>query len=142
VWDHERAYLAQHGHWDWAQASDERPETLVTHVGWDGHADVDLAAVRSWRVGAHAIEVRHTPGHSPGSVSFVGPGFVVTGDTLFPGGPGLTGWPLSDFPTIVASLRDRLFTLPGDTLVLPGHGRSTTIAAEAPHLPAWEARGW
>ena len=69
------------------------------------------------------------------------PGHVLTGDTLFPGGPGLTGWPLSDFPTILASV-GRLLGLPADTVVHPGHGPDTTVAAERPSLASWAARGW
>ena len=68
-------------------------------------------------------------------------GVVFTGDTLFQGGPGATGRSFSDFPTIVASIRDRLLTLPDETVVLTGHGDSTVIAAEAPHLQEWLDRG-
>ncbi len=87
--------------------------------------------------------MRHTPGHSPGSCCFhaAGLGAVFTGDTLFAGGPGATGRSFSDFGTIISSIRDRLLTLPPDTTVHPGHGASTTIGAEAPHLPEWIARG-
>lgn len=96
------------------------------------------------RAGDVELEVLHTPGHTPGGVCLHAPelGVVFTGDTLFPGGPGATGQRYSDFPTIVSSLRDRLFTLPGETVVHPGHGDSTTIGAEAPHLEAWAARGY
>ncbi|TDL43022.1 MBL fold metallo-hydrolase [Kocuria rosea] len=88
----------------------------------------------------------HTPGHSPGSVCFWAPGLgehgvVFSGDTLFQGGPGATGRSYSNFPTIIDSIRDQLLTLPGDTEVLTGHGDSTTIGAEAPHLQEWINRG-
>jgi glyoxylase-like metal-dependent hydrolase (beta-lactamase superfamily II) len=86
--------------------------------------------------------VVHTPGHTPGGISLLAGRHVLTGDTLFPGGPGLTGWPLSDFATIIDSIRDGLFALPDDTVVLPGHGRSTTIGTERPHLDDWIARNW
>ena len=86
--------------------------------------------------------MRHTPGHTPGGVSLVLPGHVLTGDTLFPGGPGLTGWPFSDFPTIVSAIDRQLFTLPPATVVHPGHGHDTTIAAESPQLEEWVRRGW
>ena len=62
---------------------------------------------------------------------------LLSGDTLFPGGPGNTATDLGDFPTIIDSIRDRLLVLPGDTRVLTGHGDETTIGAEAPHLPEW-----
>ncbi|MBO0983592.1 MBL fold metallo-hydrolase [Rathayibacter sp. SD072] len=89
------------------------------------------------------LEVRHTPGHSPGAVCFVADelGTVFTGDTLFQGGPGATGRSYSDFPTIIESITDRLLTLPAETVVRTGHGDSTTIGAEAPHREEWIARG-
>lgn len=89
------------------------------------------------------VHVLHTPGHSPGSACFYVPALetVFTGDTLFRGGPGATGRSFSDFPTIIASLRERLLTLPPETVVRPGHGESTTIGDEAPHLQEWVDRG-
>jgi glyoxylase-like metal-dependent hydrolase (beta-lactamase superfamily II) len=66
---------------------------------------------------------------------------VYAGDTLFKGGPGATGRSFSDFPTIIESIRTRLLTLPGETVVFTGHGDTTTIADEAPDLDAWIARG-
>ena len=66
---------------------------------------------------------------------------LFTGDTLFQGGPGATGRSYSDFPTIIESIDERLLSLPEGTLVLPGHGDSTTIGDEKPHLPEWIARG-
>jgi glyoxylase-like metal-dependent hydrolase (beta-lactamase superfamily II) len=74
----------------------------------------------------------HTPGHSPGSTCLYAEelGTVFTGDTLFCGGPGATGRSFSDEPTILESIRRRLLTLPGDTVVRTGHGDDTTIAAE------------
>ncbi|GGQ67499.1 hypothetical protein GCM10010195_23920 [Kitasatospora griseola] len=89
------------------------------------------------------MTVLHTPGHSPGAVSLYAPelGTVFTGDTLFAGGPGATGRSFSDFPTIVDSIRERLLTLPAETVVRTGHGDSTTVGAEAPHLAEWIARG-
>jgi glyoxylase-like metal-dependent hydrolase (beta-lactamase superfamily II) len=78
------------------------------------------------------LHVLHTPGHSPGAVCFYAPDLncVFTGDTLFHGGPGATGRSYSDYDTIVASIRERLFTLPSATVVHTGHGRDTLIAAE------------
>lgn len=89
------------------------------------------------------IEVIRTPGHSPGSCCLYVPeaGVLFSGDTLFSGGPGATGRSFSDFPTIVDSIRDRLFTLPEETRVHTGHGDGTTIGTEAPHLAEWIARG-
>ncbi|MFE5709178.1 MBL fold metallo-hydrolase, partial [Rhodococcus koreensis] len=89
------------------------------------------------------IRVIHAPGHSPGSVCLSLPevGALFSGDTLFSGGPGATGRSFSDFPTIIGSIRDRLFALPEETLVHTGHGDGTTIGTEAPHLAEWIARG-
>ena len=66
---------------------------------------------------------------------------ALAGDTLFQGGPGATGRSFSSFDTIIDSIRGRLLTLPGDTIVHTGHGDSTTIGAELPHLDEWIARG-
>jgi glyoxylase-like metal-dependent hydrolase (beta-lactamase superfamily II) len=78
------------------------------------------------------LTVLHTPGHSPGAVCLYSPelGCVFTGDTLFHGGPGATGRSYSDYDTIVASIRERLFTLPTATVVHTGHGPDTLIASE------------
>jgi glyoxylase-like metal-dependent hydrolase (beta-lactamase superfamily II) len=95
------------------------------------------------RVAGAEVHVIHTPGHAPGAVCFHVPdlGAVFTGDTLFQGGPGATGRSYSDFPTIVDSIRDRLLTLPPETVVHTGHGDSTSVGAEAPHLAEWISRG-
>ncbi|MDX3311020.1 MBL fold metallo-hydrolase [Streptomyces sp. NPDC054884] len=95
-------------------------------------------------VGGVELTVLHTPGHAPGAVCLHAPalGALFSGDTLFAGGPGATGRSYSDFPTIVDSIRDRLLTLPGDTIVYTGHGGTTTVAAEAPHLQDWIDRGF
>ena len=84
------------------------------------------------RVGGATLKAIHTPGHSPGSTCFhlETEGTVFTGDTLFNGGPGATGRSYSDYPTILTSIRERLLTLPADTIVRTGHGENTTIAAE------------
>ena len=94
-------------------------------------------------VGGTELHVLHTPGHSPGGVCFYAPALatVFTGDTLFSGGPGATGRSFTDFPTIVDSIRERLLALPPETRVLTGHGDSTTIGDEAPHVQEWLDRG-
>ena len=87
------------------------------------------------RVAGTDLRVLHTPGHSPGGVCLLTPDrHVFGGDTLFKGGPGATGRSYSDFPTIITSIRERLLTLPADTIVHTGHGDDTTIAAEAPAI--------
>lgn len=94
--------------------------------------------------GGVRLEVLHTPGHTPGGCCLydAAAGVLFSGDTLFRGGPGATGRRYSDFPTIVAAIRDRLLVLAPETRVLPGHGEETTIGEEAPHLPEWIARGY
>ncbi len=84
------------------------------------------------RAGGHEFGVLHTPGHSPGCCCFhdVATGAVMSGDTLFCGGPGATGRSYSDEPTILASIRDVLLELPDHTVVHTGHGDTTTIGAE------------
>jgi glyoxylase-like metal-dependent hydrolase (beta-lactamase superfamily II) len=77
------------------------------------------------------IRMLHTPGHSPGSVSFYCPGgWVVSGDTLFKGGIGRTDFPGSDRQTLIDSIRNRILTLPQGTIVYPGHGPATTVGEE------------
>lgn len=101
----------------------------MTH---DWQPDEALADGDELTVAGTSVRVIHTPGHAPGAVCFFVPalGAVLAGDTLFQGGPGATGRSYSDKPTLVASIREKLFTLPGDTVVLTGHGDSTTLAAE------------
>ena len=93
--------------------------------------------------GGVELRVLVTPGHSPGSTCLYAPeiGTLLSGDTLFNGGPGATGRSFSSFDTIIGSIRERLLTLPGETVVRTGHGDTTTIGAEAPHLEEWIARG-
>lgn len=79
------------------------------------------------RVGSIRIGVLHTPGHTPGSISLRVGGALISGDTLFNGGPGKT-FAAGDLETVVASIEGRLLPLPPETVVLPGHGASTTIA--------------
>ena len=82
------------------------------------------------RVGSLELTVAHTPGHTPGSVCFIGGGFAFTGDTLFAGGVGRVDLPGSDEDALFHSIRERLLDLPGETRVLSGHGPETTIAHE------------
>lgn len=108
--------------------------------------DFDLVDGEVLEVGDLRLRTIFTPGHTPGSTSFLldgGPPLLFAGDTLFPGGPGATR-PAGGghFPTIIRSISERLFTLPDDTVVLPGHGAETAIGTERPHLQEWIDRGW
>ena len=151
-----RAILCTHGHNDHINAADELSretggapvllhpdvEMLWDTVYPDRTPDRAVSDGDELEVAGERLRIVHTPGHSPGGVSLLGPdGHVFGGDTLFSGGPGATGRSYSDFPTIIESIRDRLLVLPGDTVVHTGHGESTTIGAEAPHLDEWIARG-
>ncbi|MEI5101128.1 MBL fold metallo-hydrolase [Streptomyces sp. PmtG] len=113
----------------------------LTHP--DRAPDGELADGQELTVAGTTLTVLHTPGHCRGAVSLYAPalGTVFTGDTLFAGGPGATGRSFSDFPTIIASIRERLLTLPPETVVRTGHGDSTTVGDEAGHVEEWIARG-
>lgn len=113
---------------------DDRPLWELTHP--DELWDVDLGDGVGIEVGGTTLRVLHTPGHAPGAVCFHAPqlGCVFTGDTLFNGGPGATGRSFSDPDTILSSIRERLLTLPEDTVVHTGHGDDTTIGAEKANL--------
>lgn len=109
----------------------------------DRAPDADLTDGQRLTVAGVELEVLHTPGHAPGAVCLYAPalGALFSGDTLFAGGPGATGRSYSDFPTIIDSIRGRLLGLPAETVVHTGHGDTTTIGAEAPHLQEWIDRG-
>lgn len=92
--------------------------------------DVELRPGTTVRVGGFEFEVRHTPGHSPGSVSFVGHGLVFGGDVLFNGSIGRTDLPGGDFPTLMATIQSQFLSLPDSTVVHSGHGPDTTIGIE------------
>ncbi len=102
----------------------------MTHP--DTAPDRELSAGQRFTLAGTTLTALHTPGHSPGSTCLHAEDLatVFTGDTLFCGGPGATGRSFSDHPTILESIREQLFELPGDTVVKTGHGDDTTIAAE------------
>ncbi|MGD8537420.1 MAG: MBL fold metallo-hydrolase [Candidatus Aminicenantes bacterium] len=86
-------------------------------------------------IGHTSLKVMHTPGHSPGSVSLMGDGCLFSGDTLFCGGVGRTDLPGGSWEELERSIREKIFTLPPDTLVLTGHGPSTTVDQETKFNP-------
>jgi len=92
--------------------------------------DRSFAHGQELRVGALSFTVRHTPGHSPGSISVVGEGIVFVGDVLFQGSIGRTDLPGGDMETLLASIERELLVLPDSTIVYSGHGPATTIGAE------------
>ncbi|MDN6536448.1 MAG: MBL fold metallo-hydrolase [Corynebacterium variabile] len=150
-----RGVICTHAHNDHITVAPELAERLDTqiyvHPGdqmlWDethpgvGHAD--LADGEKFSVAGTTLQVINTPGHSPGSCCLYLPEakVLLSGDTLFAGGPGATGRSFSDFGTIIDAIKGSLLTLPGDTEVYTGHGDATAIGAEAPSLEEWSARG-
>jgi len=145
-----RRVLTTHGHWDHIQAVN-----AVRDAGIDvGIAAEDAAMLPAYdfvipddevyEVGDLRLRSIHTPGHTAGSTSFLleDKPLLFTGDTLFPGGPGNTATKGASFDEIIRSIDRRLFTLPADLLVLPGHGLDTTLGEERPHLDEWVTRGW
>ena len=120
---------------------DDLPVWRLTHP--DREPDAELADGQEIEVAGTRLTVLHTPGHAPGACCLYCPelGVLFSGDTLFAGGPGATGRSFSDFPTIIASLRGLFDRLPSDTIVHTGHGDSTTLGAEQPHLSEWIDRG-
>jgi glyoxylase-like metal-dependent hydrolase (beta-lactamase superfamily II) len=104
--------------------------------------DIMLAAGHDNPGGNGHLHILHTPGHTPGCICLLDGSTLIAGDTLFPGGPGATRGDKDRFAQIIQSITIKLFTLPDDTLVRPGHGADTTIGAEKPHLQEWIDRGW
>jgi hydroxyacylglutathione hydrolase len=97
--------------------------------------DHDLADGGSVSVGEYWFRVVHTPGHSPGGVCLIGHGVAFVGDTLFAGSIGRTDLPGGDLKALLASIHERLLTLPDETVVYSGHGPATTIGAEKKDNP-------
>ncbi len=146
-----RRVIETHGHWDHIQAIPEMRDAgysvgvTADDAGMLPSYDELIGDDEVIEVGDLRLRTVLTPGHTPGSVCFrvEGKPILFSGDTLFPGGPGATQFEGGDFPTIITSIEDRLFSrLAPDTLVLPGHGDDTTIGAESPHLQEWIDRGF
>jgi glyoxylase-like metal-dependent hydrolase (beta-lactamase superfamily II) len=145
-----RQVLETHGHWDHIQAvpavRDAGYRVAVTAADaamLPSYDDIleDESVIEVGRLRLHTIA---TPGHTPGSMCFKlgGSPILFSGDTLFPGGAGNTEGDATRFAQIIEQVDRKLFTLPPDTLVLPGHGDDTTVGAERPHLDEWIERGW
>lgn len=107
--------------------------------------DEPLADGDELPVGEVRLRVLHLAGHTPGSIALYldrDGGHLLTGDSLFPGGPGRTTDP-ADFDRLMTDLERKVFDpLPDSTWVYPGHGADTTLGTERPHLAEWRARGW
>lgn len=149
-----RAIVCTHAHNDHINAAAELAEAADAPIWlhpddtmlWeavypDRRVDAALAEGQTITVGSTDLRVIHTPGHSPGGVCLHVPSenVVFSGDTLFNGGPGATGRSFSDRGQIIESIEAKLLTLPADTVVHTGHGDSTRIGDEAPHLDDWKS---
>jgi hydroxyacylglutathione hydrolase len=92
--------------------------------------DADLQGGERIAVGGTAIDILHTPGHSPGSVTFALPGHLFVGDLIFSGNIGRTDLPGGDEATLLRSVREKIWPYPDNTLIHPGHGQPTTVGVE------------
>ncbi|MEV8149762.1 MBL fold metallo-hydrolase [Arthrobacter sp. NPDC080073] len=145
-----------HSHWDHVRALREIVESTGARTAAgsedapaiDVPTDVLLEHGDTLNVEGFSLEVLHLRGHTPGSIAFLyrdpdGPAHLFTGDSLFPGGIGNTEKDPERFGMLFTDVVQRVFErLADDTLVHPGHGRSTTLGIERPDLAAWESRGW
>ncbi|MBO8171165.1 MAG: MBL fold metallo-hydrolase [Bacillaceae bacterium] len=98
-------------------------------------ADYELADGQELNLLGRTWKVRHTPGHSPGGVSFITGDYVFSGDALFAGSIGRTDLPGGDYEQLITSIQDKLMVLLDETVVYPGHGPQTTIGSEKEHNP-------
>jgi glyoxylase-like metal-dependent hydrolase (beta-lactamase superfamily II) len=101
--------------------------------------DIELKDGDAIEVGKLKLKVLHTPGHTPGSLCFLLGKYLISGDTIFPGGPGKTGTP-ADFKQIVKSVESKLFVLPDDTQVYPGHGEGTVLGKEKKEFAVFSSK--
>lgn len=141
--------LMTHGHGDHTMALAELYEKLKAPLAVH-EDDAAMLPVKAdhllkngdlFQCGSDKIEVIHVPGHTPGSLCFKIGKYLISGDTLFPGGPGKTG-SAKDFKTIMTSIKEKLLTLPDETVILPGHGNQTTIGEERKHIEEFMNRGY
>ncbi|MDQ3646296.1 MAG: MBL fold metallo-hydrolase [Actinomycetota bacterium] len=140
--------IQTHGHFDHVQALADLKDRLKVPVyahpaeSYPVAIDHELHDGQTIAFGKRELTVLHTPGHTPGGVSLLSGKHLISGDTLFPGGPGNTWQNADAFAQIIESIKTKLFVLPDETAVYPGHGADTTIGAEKPHLQEWIDRGW
>lgn len=142
------AIVQTHAHFDHIQALPALKVKLGVPVlaqpGEDYPVPIDreLSDGDSVPFGNRSVKVLSTPGHTPSGICLWTEGHLISGDTLFPGGPGNTWGDPAAFAQIIKSIESKLFVLPDETAVYPGHGEDTTLGAEKPHLQEWKDRGW
>lgn len=117
-------------------------ENLNTFTANYGLPPIEKPEIDEWLtdgqtifVGSETIKIIHTPGHSPGGCCLHFDGHLIVGDTIFAGSVGRSDLPGGDHQTLIESIHSRILTLPPDTVLYPGHGPSTTVAAEAASNP-------
>ena len=143
-----KAILITHNHFDHLMGFDEVRSATGAPVGIhkdDAHSlpvapELDLKDGDEVRAGDVVLRVIHTPGHTPGSLCFLYSKSLFTGDTLFPRGPGRTGTP-KDLQEVVQSIATRLLTLPGETIVYPGHGDDTDVGTANAEYQVFASKG-
>ncbi len=133
-----RYVLITHGHMDHIGALEEVLRETKAPVGIherDSRAlrqkpDFFLADGQTLKFGNLEMKALHTPGHTPGGVCFLIGGALFSGDTIFPNGPGNTALPGADYRLILKSIHSKIFTLPDETMIYPGHGLETSVGRE------------
>lgn len=154
------AIATTHQHWDHVRALTAAVEKypVTTYAGADdrqGIADESgvkishpLSHGEKIQLGDVVIEAIHLRGHTPGSIAYAlvdssGQPVILSGDSLFPGGVGNTSKDPQRFSSLIADVSERIFDrFPDETKVLPGHGGTTDLGTERPHLDEWRERGW
>ena len=144
---HPKYLVITHDHWDHLGAFDQLRSKLNVPVAAHPADSGNLPSMPEMllydgdfiRFGNVECRVLHTPGHTPGSICLLFGKYLISGDTLFPGGPGKTSSP-SAFHRIVESITSKIFTLPDDAQVFPGHGDSTVLKKEKQEFEAFSSR--
>jgi len=139
--------LLTHNHMDHigalAQLRAELKVALAAHASDTGNLtsapEILLHDGDMIRLGRLRLTVLHTPGHTSGSLCFRLGRYLISGDTIFPGGPGRTNSP-HDFRQIVKSITEKIFVLPDDTQIYPGHGNSTVLKKEKEEFAVFTSR--